>query len=104
MTLAVRFSAEADAELQEAASWYDRHRPGLGLRFLESVGAIVRQIADSPSAGSPVPGVADRAIRRRPLPRFPYHLVYLKLPERIQILAVAHDRRRPAYWQSRLVE
>jgi hypothetical protein len=34
--------------------------------------------------------------------RFPYHVVYIELPDRLQVLAVAHDRRRPAYWVGRL--
>lgn len=36
------------------------------------------------------------------VPRFPYHVVYLELPDRLQILAVAHDRRRPGYWKTRV--
>lgn len=47
-------------------------------------------------------GVADEGIRRRAVRRFPYHLIYLELPDRLQILAVAHDRRRPGYWVGRV--
>ena len=31
--------------------------------------------------------------------RFPYHVVYLEVNDRIRILAVAHDRRKPGYWK-----
>ena len=102
MTLPVRISEEADAELAEAARWYETHRVGLGAEFLEAVDAAVARIAETPGMGSLVPGVRDDAIHRRPVRRFPYHVVYLELPDRLQILAVAHDRRRPGYWVGRL--
>jgi hypothetical protein len=41
-------------------------------------------------------------VRRVFVRRFPYHVVYIELADRLQILAVAHDRRRPRYWVGRL--
>ena len=102
MTLPVRVSEEAEAEMAEAARWYEGHRAGLGIEFLEAVDAAVTRIAETPRMGSIVPGILDEAIHRRPVRRFPYHVVYLELPDRLQVLAVAHDRRRPGYWVGRL--
>jgi toxin ParE1/3/4 len=102
LTLPLRISEEADAEMAEAARWYERHRASLGVEFLDAVDTTVARIAEAPGMGTPVPGVADPEIRRRPVRRFPYHVVYLELPDRLQILAIAHDRRRPAYWVGRL--
>ena len=85
-----------------AARWYETHRSGLGAEFLDAVDAAVARIAETPQLGSAVPGIADGTIRRRPVLRFPYHVVYIALSERLQILAIAHDRRRPAYWVGRL--
>ena len=102
MTLPVRISEEADAEMAEAARWYETHRAGLGVDFLDAVDAAVARIAEAPNMGSPVPGVSDETIRRRPVRRFPYHVVYLELPDRLQVLAIAHDRRLPGYWIGRL--
>jgi plasmid stabilization system protein ParE len=102
LTLPVRIGAEAEAELAEAARWYEMHRAGLGTEFLGAVDSAVARIAETPRVGSPVPGVPDEAIRRRAVRRFPYHVVYVELPDRLQILAVAHDRRRPAYWVGRI--
>jgi hypothetical protein len=34
--------------------------------------------------------------------RFPYHVIYLEKQNDIRILAIAHDRRKPGYWKSRL--
>jgi plasmid stabilization system protein ParE len=102
LTLTIRISAEADAEMAEAARWYEAHRAGLGVELLDAVDAAVAQVAELPRMGSPVPGVSDPAVRRRPVRRFPYHVVYVELPDRLQILAIAHDRRRPGYWIGRL--
>jgi plasmid stabilization system protein ParE len=88
--------------MAEAASWYESHRFGLGAAFLDAVDNAVARIAEMPSMGSPLPGTADETIRRRSVLRFPYHVIYLELPERLQILAVAHDRRRPGYWMGRV--
>ena len=102
MTIPVRISAAAEAELVEAARWYQNQRGGLGIEFLDAVDDAVSRVADTPDMGSAVPGVSDQSIRRRAVLRFPYHVVYIVLSDRIQILAVAHDRRRPGYWVGRL--
>jgi plasmid stabilization system protein ParE len=88
--------------MAEAARWYESHREGLGTEFIDAVDHAVDRIAETPQTGSSVPSDVDEAIRRRAVRRFPYHVVYLELADRIQILAVAHDRRRPAYWLDRL--
>ena len=102
MTLSVRISEEADAEMTEAARWYEMHRAGLGTEFLTALDDAVTRIAERPRLGSPVPGIEDQTVRRRAVHRFPYHVVYVELPDRLQVLAIAHDRRRPAYWVGRL--
>ena len=102
MKLPLRLSEEADAEMAEAARWYERNRIGLGLEFLAAIDTAVARIEENPQIGSRTPGVDDEAIRRVFVRRFPYHVVYIELPDRLQVLAIAHDRRRPAYWVSRL--
>lgn len=83
--------------MTEAVRWYETHRAGLGMEFLDAVDIAVARIAETPRLGSQVPGVADQTIRRRAVRRFPYHVVYMELSDRLQVLAVAHDRRRPGY-------
>lgn len=41
-------------------------------------------------------------VRRMPVARFPYYLAYLVIDDGVRVLAIAHDRRRPAYWKGRL--
>lgn len=85
-----------------ASRWYDRAQPGLGSAFLHRVDWTIERIDHAPQSGSPIPGVDDAAIRRAPVRRFPYHVVYIVLPDRVQVLAVAHQRRRPEYWMDRI--
>jgi plasmid stabilization system protein ParE len=99
----VRFDDEADAEYRLAGRWYEARREHLGIEFLDAVDAPIDQIAALPGAGSTVGGLpAELTVRRRAVVRFPYHVVYLELPTHIRILAIAHDRRKPGYWQARL--
>ena len=105
MSLEVRFSAEAAAEFADLAAWYEGQDPGLGEPFVGAVEATIGFMAGWPGLGSLVPGVGgDLEIRRAPVRRFPYHVVYAVLHDHLRVLAVAHDRRLPTYWASRTGE
>jgi hypothetical protein len=41
-------------------------------------------------------------IRREPVGRFPYQVVYARVDDTVYILAVAHHHRRPGYWARRI--
>ena len=103
MIARVRFEDEADAEYRHAGHWYESRRVGLGVEFFDAVDAALRQIVDFPRAGAPVPRVPrDLPVRRLAVKHFPYHVIYLETSDGLRILAIAHDRRKPGYWKSRL--
>lgn len=103
MRESVRFEDEADQEYRAAARWYEERREKLGTEFLDAVDLTLAQIVSFPHAGAPVPRVrADLPVRRAPVKGFPYHVVYLEAQGAIRILAIAHDRRQPCYWNSRI--
>lgn len=103
MTPRFRTEPEASAELGEAALWYERQRQGLGGEFLEAIDVALEFIARFPRAGTPVPDVPPGLpVRRVPVKRFPFHVVYLVLADVTRVLAFAHDRRLPGYWHSRI--
>lgn len=78
----LRTEQEASDELAEAAVWYEGKREGLGLEFLEAVDGAVEFIARFAQAGSPVPLVPkDLPVRRVPVRRFPFHVVYLEMSD-----------------------
>ena len=97
----LRIRPAADSELKEAFDWYRERSPATADRFMNEVGAALELIERFPEAGGKVPGVDDPVIRRQPIHNFPFHVVYLVLKDRIEVLAFAHDRRRPGYWRSR---
>ena len=102
MTLPVEFSAEATAELEEAAAWYESHRAGYGETFLAVVDAAADKCGRGPRSGSLVEDLTTRGeVRRAPIARFPFHVAYLVTEDHILVLAIAHDRRRPGYWSDR---
>lgn len=103
MSQPVRFAPEASAELEEAARWYEQRHTGLGLAFLAAVHLTVESVVRWPGAGSSIDGLpADLVVRRIRIGRFPYYVAYLVTIDQIHILAIAHDRRRPIYWSSRV--
>ena len=102
MTLPFRTASAAAAELEEAAAWYEEQRLGLGHEFLRAVDDALAFIARWPNAGIAVPDVPpDVPVRRVPVRRFPYHVVYLEMADAIRILAFSHDGRLPGYWHTR---
>jgi plasmid stabilization system protein ParE len=87
----------AEAELNEAAEFYDLKNPGLGTVFIDEVQRGIEIISEFPEAFPLVRG----CVGKKGLIRFPYSLVYSVRPNEIRILAVAHQKRRPFYWLGR---
>ena len=94
----VTFHEEADVEVNEAARYYEASAPGLGLLFLAAVEEAVEQVLGNPEAFQ----VVGDEVRHKLLRRFPYSLLYVIEPDRIRVIAVAHQKRRPGYWSRRL--
>lgn len=93
----VEFHPEAYTETEEARSWYDAQSPGLGMAFTNEIQVAVRAIQDSPDIWPPY----EYGSRRFFLRRFPFTLIYRRNNMKVQIIAVAHLRRKPGYWKNR---
>jgi plasmid stabilization system protein ParE len=94
------FHEDADAEMIEAAQFYEARSPGLGFSFLDAVEMAILEIYENPKAYSPL---GDN-VRRKLVNRFPYGIIFAVEHDRIRVLAVAHLKRRPGYWRYRLTE
>jgi toxin ParE1/3/4 len=97
VTLPVIFHELAEGELNEAAAFYARARPGLGEAFLAEVQHTVDALTTAPLAGS----AAADDVRRWIVRRFPYSVLYRVREDHIRVLAIAHQKRRPFYWRGR---
>lgn len=98
----LRFAPEVPGELAEAALWYEGKRAGLGGEFLGEIEGVLPVIASRPRSFPRLTVKTGLEIRRALLPRFPYALVFLVRDEELRVLAVAHAKRRPGYWLTRV--
>jgi hypothetical protein len=89
----------AEAEHLETVAYYESKRPGLGASYLAEFENLMTDICKSPYR-YPIDQKPD--IRRRGMKKFPFTVLYRSNTDSVQILAVAHHRRRPAYWLGRL--
>ncbi len=92
-----RFLAEAEAELQAEASYYERQLAGLGRRFTQEVEAAVQLACSFPYIGSQYKYGTRRVYPKK----FPFSVVYRIQGEVVVILAVAPFSRKPGYWRLR---
>ena len=89
----------AEEELTSGAVFYaNRVNPALGDDFIAEFERSVALLRQFPEIGSPWRG----ALRRLPIRRFPYSIVYFRSGDVLRIVAVAHQKRRPGYWRGRV--
>ena len=94
------YHPEAEAELVEAAEFYESRSPGLGARFLREFDAAVVEVERSPGLWPVVEG----DLRRHTMRRFPFSIYYRVRPDELRILVIMHHSRHPDSWRNRLDE
>ena len=97
MTLSIWVHPEAEAEINEAATFLDFESTGLGRVFLDDVEHAIEVLLSYPEIAPIIKG----RVRRKLLQKFPYSIIYSVVGNQIRILAVSHQRRRPFYWRHR---
>lgn len=98
-----RFLREALLEYEDAISYYEHARTGLGETFAREVDRIITLTLKFPEMGSPVSGTPPELyVRRQLLRRFGVEVDYLISGDDLVVLAVFHGKRRPGYWYDRL--
>ena len=98
----VKIVAPAEAELHEALSWYRERDVRVAERFATEAKRTLELIHEFTRIGSRVPDIDDPHVRRMPIHTFPYHIVFVEFEEQIEVIAFAHNRRRPGYFVKRL--
>lgn len=98
----LRITVAAEKELYQATAWYRDRDPRVARRFTAHTSEALHLIQQFPSMGGRVPGVDDANVRQVPIRKFPYQIVFVDLGDTIEVVAFAHNRRRPAYFLKRL--
>jgi len=94
-----RFHRAALAEHLDEVAFYESRLPGLGADYLDEFEATIARVCATPDL---FPRIADSDLRKAGFRRFPFHVIYRASATQIVILAIAHQRRRPAYWVGRI--
>ena len=92
------YHPDAEAELIEAAQFYEARVPQLGAQFLDAADTAISVVLEAPERWR----IIDADVRRYALRRFPYFIYYRALVDHLRILAFAHHSRHPDYWRERL--
>jgi len=96
--LKLRFTSDAETELDEAARFYNERQSGLGDEFVATVERGCELLLERPMAWKRL----DRRTRQYLLRRFPFGIIYLVEDGEIVVVAIAHLSRKPGYWRARL--
>ena len=84
-------------DLQDAADFYEMQQAGLGGAFLHALDEGLARIQDHPKSYC----LGEDGFRTAFLHRFPYGVRFRLVDDRIEIIAVWHERRDPEGWKGR---
>jgi plasmid stabilization system protein ParE len=87
----------ARSEIDEALSWYLDRSVRAAEGFLREIDRGLALIAQSPELWP----TFESGTRRYVLRRYPYSIIFRETPKGLEVVAVAHHKRRPTYWVGR---
>jgi plasmid stabilization system protein ParE len=94
--LPVRLTSAAERDLQEAARWYRAEAPHVVPRFRLRVREALQRIGDNPLHYPIVHGEVRHAL----VHGF-RHVIFFRIVDSIQVIAILHSSRDPQLWQNR---
>lgn len=93
----VEFLEPAILEYQDAIEFYNLQSEGLGDKFKNEIDNTISIIRNYPEGFTEYTNHTRKAV----VNIFPYNLIYSLHQDRIIIVAVAHQHRKPNYWVNR---
>jgi len=96
--LPLEFHPDARIDAIEAYDWYAERSQQAAIAFQDELQDSGRAIQHSPELWA----YYLFGTRRYLMKRYPFVIVYRLATDRIEIIAVAHGRRKPGYWKERL--
>jgi toxin ParE1/3/4 len=94
----VEVHPDAESDADKAFVWYWERSERAASGFDSELRAAFSALRKTPKIGAPY----LCGTRKTTLNRYPYIVIFRELPRKIQIIAVAHAKRRPDFWTSRL--
>ena len=94
----VEYLPEASREVEDAFEWYLDRSAQAAEAFLREIDRAVAVVVGAPHVWPRF----EAGTRRYLLQRFPYSVIYRETGSGIEVIAVAHHKRRPRYWNRRL--
>jgi toxin ParE1/3/4 len=88
---------EAEEDIESAYEWYEEKRINLGKAFVAEIESKLQDIEEHPDLYMEVLGSVRRALCKK----FPYSIYFIHKNIDIFVIAVLHQRRKPAVWQAR---
>lgn len=95
--LSVVFHPAAVEEAQAARQWYAARSQSAADSFLAELDRGIEAVSLAPERWP----LFVHGTRRYLFQRFPFQLVYRAVKDSVQVVALAHGRRRPGYWKPR---
>jgi toxin ParE1/3/4 len=99
VALSVRFHPEAAEEAQASVDWYRARSAEAAAGFVAELDYAIEQVAELPETWSSYIANTRRFVFRV----YPFSVVYRITEDSVEIVAVAHAKRKPGYWASRVV-
>jgi plasmid stabilization system protein ParE len=90
---------EPEADLTDAALWYDNREPGLGFELLSEVNSSMARALKNPESFARFR--RSPPVRRILTRRFPYRVFFIVRPDAIVVFAVLHAARHDRVWKHR---
>lgn len=94
----LEFHPEVTNDIKGSYLWYEDKLQGLGNRFLKELEDGYTAIQNFPDTWANF----QYGFKRYILNKFPFSILYKVAEEKIVILAIMHNSRKPNYWIDRL--
>jgi toxin ParE1/3/4 len=94
-----QFHPAAANEYLESIAFYESRLKGLGADYVVEFESVMVQVCSAPLSYQLE---CPPEIHKAGLKRFPFNVLYRVSGNYVQILAIAHHRRRPGYWLGRM--
>lgn len=94
----VSIHPEALDETAAATEWYSKRSHRAADLFLDEVDRVIARIIRHATQFPVFVFGTRKAVFRR----FPFYIVFREKVDSIEIVAVAHGRRKPGYWRERI--